>query len=123
MSLEAVCKVFQSLNTTGLKLSAFDICVAKFMSVGIKLKDKINKSCEQFPELKIIFNADETIVLQTIALLVGLTPKKSKLPDSLNMNHIISQWDRAIEGLKLTLAMLTTFGVGCDKGCISILKI
>lgn len=31
LTLDAVCKVFQTINSTGLKLSAFDICVAKFM--------------------------------------------------------------------------------------------
>ena len=38
MTLDAVCKVFQTINSTGLKLSAFDICVAKFMRQSIDLK-------------------------------------------------------------------------------------
>jgi uncharacterized protein with ParB-like and HNH nuclease domain len=114
LELDAVCKVFQSINTTGLKLSAFDICVARFMVDGINLKDKIKIALENNPNLKPILDSDETLVLQTIALLADKSPKKNKLAENL-LSADFNWWDKVITGMNNTIQILTDFGVGCDK--------
>jgi len=114
LSLDAVCKVFQTINTTGLKLSAFDICVAKFMTLDKNLKEMIKKAKSQYDNIGPILENDETVVLQVIALLANKSPKKNKLADILDENDI-SLWDKAIEGLSIASNLLVNFGTGCNK--------
>lgn len=114
LSLDAVCKVFQTINTTGLKLSAFDICVAKFMRYGINLKVKLNDAADLYPNIKIISKKDNTIILQTIALLNNISPKMNLLADNLT-DTSFRKWDKAIKGLNEAIDLLNKMGVGCDK--------
>lgn len=113
LPLDAVCKVFQTINTTGLKLSAFDICVAKFMTMDKNLKNMIKKAVTEYNNILPIIQKDETIVLQIIALLADKSPKKNKLADSLDFDDM-ALWDKAIEGLSLAVELLTSFGTGCN---------
>lgn len=115
LTLDAVCKVFQTINTTGLKLSAFDICVAKFMRYNIRLKERIDNAIDSHPDIKIIADKDKTIVLQTIALLDNKTAKMNQLANDLDDLSINKFWDKSINGLNATMELLTDFGVGCNK--------
>lgn len=114
MTLDAVCKVFQTINSTGLKLSAFDICVAKFMRQSIDLKSMVDDA-KRNSYAKIVLDDDETLVLQAIALLSGKTPKRNKLADNLDGNDILSYWDRVINGISMTMQLLDDFGAGTRK--------
>ena len=114
LTLDAVCKVFQTINSTGLKLSAFDICVAKFMRQSIDLKSMV-KDAEKTKYVKKVLDVDETLVLQTIALLSGKSPKKSKLADGLEKHDIDNYWNRVIESMSTTMGLLDDFGAGTRK--------
>ncbi|HZG18044.1 MAG TPA: DUF262 domain-containing protein [Candidatus Bathyarchaeia archaeon] len=114
LTLDGVCKVFQSINTTGLRLSAFDICVARFMSDGQDLKNKLKTACTDYPNLIPVLEKDETIVLQTIALLSDKSPKRDKLADNLTKEDL-RLWDKAIIGLNQSIELLNDWGVGLDK--------
>lgn len=87
-----MCKVFQTLNSTGLKLSSFDICVAKFVPQGINLKDKV-EAAEKNLFVKIAVENDENLILQAIALLAGKSPKKNSLAVTLSASDINNYWD------------------------------
>lgn len=119
LSLDAVCKVFQTINSTGLKLSAFDICVAKFMRQGIHLKDKVDEA-KKNSYVKLVLDNEETIVLQTIALLSSKSPKKNALADTLNNTDIDMYWDKAIDGIRMAMELLDDYGAGTRKS-LSIL--
>ncbi|MCH5268308.1 MAG: DUF262 domain-containing protein [Lachnospiraceae bacterium] len=114
LTLDAVCKVFQTINSTGLKLSVFDICVAKFMRQGIQLKDRV-EDAKRNSYVKIVLDNEETLVLQAIALLSGKTPKKNALADTLDKNDIETYWDKVIDGIRETMELLDRFGVGTTK--------
>lgn len=116
LDISGVCKVFQSINTTGLKLSAFDICVATYMPSGVNIKEKLKHAKEDKPNIKSILSDDETIILQTIALMNGVSPKKNTLPDNLEAVHILSDWDNAVEYLDTTVGILEQIGLGLAKG-------
>ena len=117
LSLEAVCKVFQTINSTGLKLSAFDICVAKFMRYGTdyNIKEKVNQAKKEDKNIEIALADEETIILQTIALLAEKEVKKSKLADKLEKCDIDNYWDLAIRGISEAICLLDDFGVGSKK--------
>lgn len=114
LSLDAVCKVFQTINSTGLKLSAFDICVAKFMRYGLDLK-KMVKEAKENSYLKMVADSDETMILQTVALLAGKAPKKNALADTLVNNDIEQYWNGAIEGIITAVKVLDGFGAGTTE--------
>lgn len=114
LTLDAVCKVFQTINSTGLKLSAFDICVAKFMRQSIDLKNMVDNA-KRNSYVKIILDNDETLVLQTIALLSGKTPKKNRLADVLDKSDIDTYWNRVIDSMRVTMGLLDDFGAGTRK--------
>lgn len=114
LTLDAVCKVFQTINSTGLKLSAFDICVAKFMRQNIRLKDKV-EDAKRNSYVKLVLDNEETLILQAIALLSDKTPKKNLLADTLDRNDIETYWDRAIDGMRETMELLDGFGAGTKK--------
>lgn len=114
LTLDAVCKVFQTINSTGLRLSVFDICVAKFMRQNINLKDNVEEA-KRNSYVKLVLDNEETLILQAIALLSGKTPKKNALADTLDRSDIETYWDRAIDGMRETMELLDEFGAGTKK--------
>jgi hypothetical protein len=116
LDIAGVCKVFQTLNTTGLKLTAFDICVATFIPENIYIKEKLKTAITNRPNIKAILKDDETIILQTIALMANIWPKKNNLPDNLKAAHILSYWDKAEEYLEHCAIVLDNIGLGITKG-------
>lgn len=114
-TMEAVCKVFQTINTTGLKLSVFDICVAVFVPKGINLKDKVKESIQRHHYIKTLLEKDATVVLQVIALLVNKAPNTNSLAKVLEADDIFDCWDDAIDGIEQTLVLFDSFGAGTKK--------
>lgn len=112
LTIEGICKVFQSINTTGLKLTAYDICVATFMPDNINLKELIDDVLLEFDNLEAVLEGDKTIVLQIIALLSGVSAKKNNLPKNLKPIHIQDEWINAVEGLNAAIDVFDKIGVG-----------
>ena len=119
-SMESVCKVFQTINTTGLKLSVFDICVAVFMPQNINLKELVNKASDSTNYVKTLLAKDPTSVLQVIALLANKSPNANSLPKELESQDITDYWDDAIDGIENTLDIFDDYGAGTKKN-LSIL--
>lgn len=114
-SMEAVCKVFQTINTTGLKLSVFDICVAVFMPKNINLKDLVNESIQKKRYVKALIERDATIVLQVVALLANKVPNANTLAKELEADDITDYWNDAIDGIEQALMLFDSFGAGTKK--------
>ena len=114
-SMEAVCKVFQTINTTGLKLSVFDICVAVFMPQKIDLKDRVKKSSSNYKYVKLVLDKDATMVLQVIALLAVKVPNTNTLAKVLQPEDINDYWEDSIKGIEATLVLFDSFGAGTTK--------
>ena len=119
-TLESVCKVFQTINTKGLKLSVFDICVAVFMPNKINLNEMVKNSSSEKKYAGILLKYDATVALQVIALLAGKQPNSNTLPKELNAADISLLWDDAIDGIENTLILFDQFGAG-TKCNLSIL--
>lgn len=110
LDLDAVCKVFIVINTTGLKLSAFDLCVARFFPQGVDLKSKYKAALEAHLSISVL-DPDGTNLLQTVALLsatadqkfpgqvVRVPTKKAGLPKHLQIDHLTEHWDEAVQGM------------------------
>lgn len=100
LDLSAVALIFTELNNTGQKLTAFDLCVAKFYPSGVHLRDFLERA--QTDETFARFDSDGTTTLQTIALIkdreVGkVSSKKAQLVKSLRPDWVRDGWDGAVE--------------------------
>jgi uncharacterized protein with ParB-like and HNH nuclease domain len=77
LDLDAVANVFTKLNSSGVSLSAFDLCVSRLFPRGVQLRDLWN-AVKDNPGVAIM-DTDGTGILQTIHLISGKPVKKSTL--------------------------------------------
>ena len=105
---EAVCQVFENVNTGGVSLSVFELLTASFAADNFSLRDAwdyVEASTNQEPVLSGLANTD---FLQTVALLVSYQRKKQhpnaavscKRKDilKLSVDEFKSNSDLALEG-------------------------
>lgn len=82
MPVEAITRVFETLNTSGQRLTPIEIVTAVLFAQGINLREEI----EEIREATKCYGAmDSTgeIFLQAIALIDGKSPKKTTLPKTI----------------------------------------
>jgi hypothetical protein len=95
--MDAVCKMFETLNRRGVKLTVFELLMARSFMNNVSLRQLWDKANEDFPVFE-EFNIDPYYILQTISLLVGKTLKRKEIldmePEVLNQN-----WKAATEGM------------------------
>ena len=75
---EAICKIFENVNTFGVKLSVFELLTAKFAAEAAETQDnfKLRKNWEEelkkdlrSPESRILWGIDENTILTAVTLL------------------------------------------------------
>ena len=114
MSIHGVTKVFTKINTQGVKLTAFDLCVAHVYLDGVRLKDLWNSALDDNPDT--ISNLDDPIIpLATIALRNRVSPKSADLPEVVSADMIEEHWDSTISALDLALRVLSE---NCGSGIV-----
>jgi hypothetical protein len=100
--LESVCRVFETINSTGTRLTTFDLAVAKFFP-NPDLRELWNKTKCECPELS-DFDVNGERVLQVLALWDAklndrpLDPTRSVLLQ-LDRNFVANNWGVAAESL------------------------
>lgn len=111
--LDAICKIFESLNLKGVKLTVFEILTAKLWPTGTKLRELWQKARDDFPLVSQFIDEDESVyVLKTIALSKTKDPNvktlSCKRADLLELTptDISKYWDLAIKFLDKSLAIL-----------------
>ena len=114
MPVEAITRVFETLNTSGQRLTPVEIVVAVLFAQGIRLRQEL----EDFQVLTDYYrNIESTgeIFLQTIALLDGKNPKKTTLPKTINRLNFTRLQNDAIADLERAGEFLSdSFGMGLD---------
>lgn len=121
MSIHGVTKVFTKINTQGVKLTAFDLCVAHVYLDGVKLKDDWNSALEDYSDTIGHLN-DPIIPLAAIALSNRVSPKSADLPEVVSAQMLRDSWDSVIEKLDQALRLLSEHcGAGIVNGKASVL--
>lgn len=113
LDLEAVANVFTKINTSGMRLSAFDLCVAALFPRNISLRTLWETARENVSIAA--FEDDGTAVLQAIALIAGVSSKKAVLFESVKDVHINAHWASTVEAMKNALETLSAVGVTSAK--------
>lgn len=122
IELEALARIFETLNRTGVALNAFDLMVAALYPTGFRLRDEWEKAQEQFSNLQWL-EVDELEPLKLIALMVrGKLGKKAsrgvRQGDLLRLerSEIGKNWVQAIEIYSDALAYCkNNFGVSSSQ--------
>lgn len=115
MGITGVCKVFTKINTTGIALGAFDLLVAVMYPKNIRVKQMFDEAIEKYPLVKTLDENPKRYLLQTIALLAGISPKTASLPELIKPDHIKNYWDDACTSLEESCRQL-------DLNCGSALQ-
>jgi hypothetical protein len=113
LDLEAVANVFTKLNTGGVSLSAFDLCVSKLFPSGENLRTRWDM-VKNDDAVK-LFDRDGTSLLQTIALLDGKSVKKAGLVNTISKTAVVAYWDQAVGGFQRTFEVLALGGTTGSK--------
>ena len=111
--IESICRVFETINSTGTKLGTFDLAVARYFP-NPDLKQLWNNSLEENDMLR-KFEVEGERVLQILALMVANREKKypsTARSDLLALKPevIISEWPRAVEALNRTYKWASELG-------------
>lgn len=69
---DAVCTVFEKVNTGGVPLNVFELLTATFAMEGFKLKDDWDERRKKWSEKKVLNGVDNVDFLQSICLLATL---------------------------------------------------
>ena len=101
--VESVCRIFETINSTGTKLTTFDLAVARFYPKP-DLRELWLSTQEEYPILK-DFDVDGERVLQVLYLVTAtrkkyryVEPTRSNLMN-LTTEPINEEWERASESL------------------------
>lgn len=104
--LEAVCQIFETLNTTGLRLTVFDLLTARFWPLDLHLRDVFEKTQESYPLLgPSEFDVEPTFLLQAVSLLRSGVCKRGDLLN-LERTGFEQDWERVCAGASEALGVL-----------------
>ncbi|MDM7325145.1 MAG: DUF262 domain-containing protein [Thermus sp.] len=95
--VEAICRIFETINSTGTRLTTFDLAVARYFPYP-DLRDLFDKARQSHPVLS-EFDVDGERLLQVIVLLEkGREPSRSEQL-GLSKSDIIKHWEAAVNAL------------------------
>jgi hypothetical protein len=99
----ALCTIFETLNSTGTRLSVFELLTARFAIYRINLKEMWDSARDLNPDLD-LYGVDAYSVLQAISLLKGIS--ESKVPRcqkkdilKLEKKDIDDYWEKILTSL------------------------
>ena len=122
IELEALARIFETINRTGVKLDAFDLMVSVLYPKGFHLRDRWDEAVSNNPILSEM-NTGGLEILKLVALWRRDEDENSRSPrrvegvrqrDFLNIpgGFVIDRWDSAVTGFCRGLKMLRSdFGV------------
>jgi hypothetical protein len=116
MQLDAISRIFATLNSTGKVLTPFELVVAVLFPDKVDLREEIAELKSMFPYYR---NMDPTgeIALQTVVMLEGKNHKKSLLPKNLSASAWKERSIAACERLNEVGVFLTEqLGMALDLG-------
>ncbi len=105
--LEAVCLIFETLNTAGIRLTVFELLTARYWPLNINLRQLWEEATDSYPILQ-EFEIDPVTILQIVALLSNEKSPACKRKQLLNLDGKVLQelWPIATKSLSVALHIL-----------------
>lgn len=114
---DVICTVFETINTTGVKLTVFDLLVAKCFKKNIRLRDQLDEAVAKYENIRFFDpngNAVASIHLpRIIGLMHNVQCKKGDLLQ-LSADVIGENWLKAVVALDKILGLMRS-DFGCTK--------
>ena len=111
--LGEVCAIFENINSTGVKLSVYDLLTARLYKYNIDLHHLWEKAIDEHSVLNEYSerSSDEfgVYVLRTISLMHGLDVK-SKTLINLSPENFEKDWKKAVQYMEKALERMTSIG-------------
>ena len=102
--LESICRIFETINSTGTGLKTFDLAVARFYSEGVDLNELWSRTQKEHKILK-DFEVNGERVLQVLYLVTAMQSQKKYVEPTrgnllrLESNQIKREWGKSSESL------------------------
>lgn len=115
VTVEAISRIFATLNSTGKMLTPFELVVSLLFPQKVNLAEDVEVAREAYPYYGRI-DATGDILLQTIALFAGRDTKKASLPKTIDVSIYRLHRDDALKYLEASAKLLTQkLGLGLDQ--------
>lgn len=109
--LEAVCNIFETLNSSGKALGAFDLLTARFYPAKVNLRDLWDEARDKY-ELLGEFDIEPYDILQAISLRAMGSAQRSDILRKLTAAHVSEHWQSVASGMADVLDLLRSeYGV------------
>lgn len=117
---EDIVNIFERINRTGTKLSIFDLAVARYYPLGIRLNDMKKELKEKHSDIYELL--DPEAILKVMALFKGFEPKRSNLLKLVNNSsdsvsakaNFLTDWEESIKWLEKAVQRAKVI-YGCGK--------
>jgi len=106
---DVICTIFETINTTGVKLTVFDLLVAKCFKKNIRLRDKLVEALEQYVWLKKFDSDGSAIAIVQLPRILGMLIRgecKKGVILNLDPERIGEKWDQSVSALDRALKVL-----------------
>ncbi len=117
IELEALARIFETINRTGIALNAFDLLVAKLYPTKFNLREAWEKAQEDFPVIKKLAPS-ELEILKLISLLIRKNKGKQASKGvrqgdllKLEAEEIIRHWDEGVAIYADALGLASRYGI------------
>jgi len=104
-SLVAVCRIFETLNSSAVMLGPFELLTAKFFPQDINLRDWWDTAKQNHPILA-EFEVDPYAILQAVTLRARNSAQRSAVLNQLTADDMKKHWDSTVEGVARSARML-----------------
>lgn len=112
--IEAVCSIFETLNSTGVGLTVFELLTARYAARGLDLRARWDEAQKRLPLLA-EYEVDPYYILQSMSLRERNSTRRGDVL-KLSVDDIEKHWSAVTEGYQAALAMLRSeCGVVTEK--------
>ncbi len=119
---EAVCQVFEKVNTGGVSLTVFELLTATFAASNFRLRDDWKERAKHITQHKALKDIKNTDFLQAISLLVTYKNQLDAKNDGKSENDIPGVSCKRKEILKLSVEDYLIWASRVENGFIEVAK-
>lgn len=120
---EAVCQVFEKVNTGGVSLTVFELITATYAADDFNLRDDWKKRYEKFHDYKLLHAIQSDDFLQAVTLLATYARRQADLKANLSPQDIAGVSCKRKDILKLPLSEYQTWADAATTGFIKAAKL
>ncbi|HEX3048470.1 MAG TPA: DUF262 domain-containing protein [Bacillota bacterium] len=120
---EAVCQVFEKVNTGGVSLTVFELLTATYASDEFDLKQDWLEIKTKFKDYKLLTNVSNTDIIQAITLLTTYNQKLNKAKENIPVEELPAVSCKRKEMLNLTMQDYRKYRDSIVQGFIKASKV